>query len=427
MSNTDCCISTALKEELKSSMGCTEPAAIAFATAYSKEQLPEESIKKIDVGLSSNMLKNALCVTIPNTKMSGIETIVLLGLIKDDCENKFKILSNITKEDLDKVQKLKKNVKVNIKLVENVDPLYIEIKLKSKNHDVRTIIEEQHDIVKECYLDDKLIYSNTRKKNIDKYDGKFDFDDILNYVSNKKYDKELIEKVKKYNSEIGEYGLKNDVGLNVGTGISKIDLYRSEYSSIIAKTVSGIDSRMSGASKTVIINSGSGNQGITATVPIVEFAKNNNISEEVELSALALSHLVALYIRSKQSRLSSACGAISASAGVAAGISYMLGCNNKQIKSAVSSFLCSNFGVFCDGAKATCALKVSSAVSSAINCALLAKNGLLLEDSYGIVSPSFENTINNIAKIEKKLTLSMDKTIMKVAIDNAKNKGGSKC
>ncbi len=419
--NINMCINNKLKDELKCSMGCTEPSAIAFAASYSKEKILNEDIQSVNLGLSSNMLKNALCVTIPNTKLCGISTIVLLGLIKENIENKFQILSDITEDDINKVNKLKKSIKINIKLIEKVDPLYIDIELKSKNHIVKTIIEKNHDNVKECYLDNRLIYSNYQNEEFINEKMNLTYEDIYDFVINQKYDVDLIKKARKYNIDIGEYGLSNLVGLNIGKSINSTKVFNENYSKMISKTVAGIDSRMSGVPKKVIINSGSGNQGIAATVPIVEFAKMNNIPEEKELNALALSHLTAIYIRSKQSRLSSTCGIVIASAGVAAGVAYMLDCDKTQIENAIKNFLCSNFGVLCDGAKVTCALKTSAAVSSAINSAILAKENVYIDNNYGIISNSFENTIDSFSQIEKQITINLDKIIMKIAIENVKN------
>lgn len=183
------------------------------------------------------------------------------------------------------------------------------------------------------------------------------FDGILDFVAKKEYDGDLIKMAKDYNSSIGEYGLENKCGLSLGKGIKELPLLNEEYIDVIAKTVSGIDARMSGVSQNVVINSGSGNQGITATVPIVEMAKILNVDSEMELDALALSHLITLYIRSKQRKLSTACGAVCVASGVAAGITYILGGTKSQIKVPIINCLCSSFGMFCVGAKQPVHLK----------------------------------------------------------------------
>ena len=208
--------------------------------------------------------------------------------------------------------------------------------------------------------------------------------------------------------------------MNVGHAIADSDLYNPLYKKIIATTVAGIDSRMSGVPKKVFINSGSGNQGITATVPIVTYAKENNIPKEKELEALTLSHLVTIYIRSKQNRLSSSCGAIGASAGVAAGLAYMMDCNKKQIEGAITNLLCSNFGVFCDGAKVTCSLKVATAIGSAINAAQLAKRNIFMTENLGVISSSLDETLDSLSFIEDELTKKLDTVIMHQAIKNTK-------
>lgn len=415
--NKNLLINNILETELICSMGCTEPSAIAFAVSYANEQIPNnEPVKSISLKASSNILKNALGVTLPNTNISGIKMIMLLGILKCNSKDKLIILNDIKTEDIELAKKLEESIDIHISLKEKVNALYIEVELQTENHKVKTIIEQLHDQISSCYVDDQLIFDN--KKSIKKQEElkKFNFDDIYDFIKNDNYNKTLMRRVKKYNYEIGEYGFKNNVGLNIGSSLGNTDIYSRDYKNIISKTVSGIDSRMSGIPKKVIINSGSGNQGITATIPIVEFAKERNISKKTELDALTMSHLVAIYIRSKQNKLSSSCGAICAGAGVAAGIAYMIGCTKKQIEGAIINLLCSNFGVFCDGAKVTCSLKVASAVSSAINSAFLAKNNIFINDNYGVISSTLDKTLDSLGIIEKELTQKLDKIIMNEAL-----------
>lgn len=409
-----------LKKELLCSVGCTEPSAIAYAVAYAREQLKvDEPIKKITLMASSNVLKNALCVILPNTKMSGIEAIILLGALKCKSAEKLTILNNITQEDIDDLIAECKDIEIEVILKNDVNAFYIECDLKTETHTVKTILEQDHDKIKSCAIDGTKIFENETKISNDKIISDFSFDDIYSFVIESKFDEKLMEEVRAYNTEIGEYGLSNDVGLNIGRAIEKNNLYSSKYKKIIAKTVAGIDSRMSGIPKKVIINSGSGNQGITATVAIVEFAKVYNIPFKMELEALTLSHLVTLYIRSKQNKLSSSCGAICASAGVAAGIAYMMRCDKTQIEGAITNLLCANFGVFCDGAKVTCSLKVASAISSALNSAMLAKQNIYLREKLGVVSSSFDETLVSLSIIEEQLTKNLDKVIMNESLKDA--------
>ena len=410
-----------LKKELLCSMGCTEPSAIAYAAAYAKEHLiGDEPIRKITLSASSNILKNALCVTIPNTKINGIEMILLLGALKCDSNEKLTILNNISPKDINDVTEMYKDIDIEIVLKHDVNALYIEVDLDTDRHTVKTIVEQTHDQIKSCSVDGTTIYENKTETKEQTRETEFNFDDIYTFVTERKYDKDLIDEVKTYNTQIGEYGLTNDVGLNVGSSIEENDLYTTNYKRIIAKTVAGIDSRMSGVPKKVIINSGSGNQGITATVPIVEFASLYNIPEETAREALTLSHLVTLYVRSKQNKLSSSCGAICAASGVAAGIAYMMQCDKKQIEGAITNLLCSNFGVFCDGAKVTCSLKVASSISSAINAAMLAKKNVFIHENLGVMSSSLDETLKSLSIIEEQLTKNLDTVIMSEAIKNSK-------
>lgn len=414
-------INTLLKNELICSMGCTEPSAIAYAAAFTKEHLiSNEQIKKIKLSASSNILKNALCVTLPNTNISGIEMILLLGIIKCNSEKRLTILNSLTLEDIKKARDLYNSTNIEIELKDNVNPLYIEVEITTANHHTKTIVEQVHDQIASCEVDDVEIIENNQIEIEERKTESISFDDIYSFIENKEYDENLMNEVRTYNYQIGEYGLNNNVGLNVGNAIINSDLYTPSYKKIVATTVAGIDSRMSGTPKKVYINSGSGNQGITATVPIIEYAKEHNIEKNIETAALTLSHLVAIYIRSKQNRLSSSCGAVGASAGVAAGLAYMMGCNKKQIEGAITNLLCSSFGIFCDGAKTTCSLKVASAVSSAINSALLAKNDIYMTENLGVIASNLDDTLDSLSSIEDELTKKIDKVIMTEAIKNTK-------
>lgn len=414
-------LNTILKNELLCSMGCTEPSSIAFAAAYAKEHLlGDEPLRKIKLRASSNILKNALCVMLPNTNISGIEMILLLGVINCESSKSLTILNNISLEDIKKSKELYESIDIEIELVENVNPLYIEVEVQTDNHHTKTVVEQVHNVIHTCTVDDVEVFKNELLEENKSRESDISFDDIYTFVSERNFDESLIREVRKHNYQIGEYGLSNDVGLNIGQAIEDNNLYTSEYRTLIATTVAGIDSRMSGVPKKVFINSGSGNQGITATVPIVSYAKDHNISAEKELEALTLSHLVTIYIRSKQNRLSSSCGAIGAAAGVSAGLAYMMGCNKKQIEGAITNLLCSNFGVFCDGAKVTCSLKVASAIGSAINSAQLAKNNIFVTESLGVISSSLDETLELLSSIEDELTKQLDKVIMTQAIKNTK-------
>ena len=411
-----------LRSELIESMGCTEPSAIALAVAYAKEKLNcNENVERVSLMLSSNMLKNALSVTIPNTKQSGIEMIVALSLNKGKSYNQLTILNNLTDDDVEMAKRTLKDVKVDVGLAENCNHLYIGVSIYTQSHNVKVEIEDKHDEITSCEKDGFVIFKKGIQSAQETDVKNFTYEELLDYIDNQNMDSELLNKVKEYNLKISNYGLENKTGLGVGKTLSETQLFDEKYRSVIAKTVAGIDSRMSGVAQKVFINSGSGNQGITATVPVVEMAKILNVSEEKELKALALSHLTAIYIRSKQGRLSSACGAVCASAGVAGAVVYLLGGSKTQIQGAVLNLLCSNFGVFCDGAKTTCALKVASALSCALTCGFLAKENVFINSNLGVISQSLDETLNNLSKVENKLTTEMDKTILQVAIHNTLN------
>ena len=405
-----------LKRELIESMGCTEPSAIAFAVAYCREQI-DEPVESIKLQLSSNVLKNALCVTIPNTSRSGIKMIVALALSVGKSQNKLTILNSIQSQDIKNAEQLIKDIDIDVGLSQTTKSLYIQTCIKTSNHVVEVIVEDEHDKISSCKLDNEIIFENKNEIHNEKcQDVQMNLKEILTFITSAEIDFLLLRNVRDYNLEIASHGTTKSLGLGLGNKISNTPVYNEVISHIIAKTAGGIDARMSGTAKRVYINSGSGNQGITATVPVIEFARLKGLSEEKQLRALALSHLLAIYIRSSQGKLSSTCGAVCAAAGVAGSVAYILGGNEKEISGAVTNLLCSNFGVFCDGAKSTCSLKVVSAVSSAITCAYLAVENIIIDSKLGVISNALDKTLNTLGKIENKFTQELDKVILEEAL-----------
>lgn len=413
-------INKVMVNEIKPSIGCTEPSAIAYTVANAKKYVENgDEIKNVRVLLSTNVLKNALCVTLPNTTLHGVELIVILGLMCENIEDRLTIFRGINKNILKKALEYQKEVNVEIDVIESVNPLYIQVNIETNKHKIMTVMINEHDDIKKIVVDENIIIN----KKID-YDesickiDKLKYDNILSFIKGHNYNIDLMKNVEKSNLKIADYGMKNKTGMNIGNTIKSNNIFKSEFDNVISKTVAGIDSRMSGVMKKVYINSGSGNQGITATIPIIEMAKILNVDDSIKYQALALSHLTAIYIHSKQNKLSSTCGAVIASCGVAAGICYMLGGTDEQIKGAILNTLCSNFGIFCDGAKETCSFKVMSVVSTAINSAYLAKSGVFVNKNLGIISTDFEKTLDVLTTIEHEMTKRLDSTIMKAAMNN---------
>ena len=408
-----------LERELKKSMGCTEPSAIAYAISFAKEYFKSiDDVETIDVYLSPNMLKNALSVTIPNTNLCGIETIVLLSMLYGESKNKLEIFKNINTDDIKNISRECNRFKINVHHVDVNNTMYIEVSLNGKGKNVTAVMIEDHDSIKRLCIDGEVIIDTSVNEVESGIDDSLSFNDIYEYVMNDQYDLGIVKDIILCDKEIIEYGMNNDVGLNIGKGLKDSNIYSDGINDVIAKTISAVDSRMCGAAKSVYINNGSGNQGITATAPIIEMAKYLKVSDEKMYRAIMLSYLTAVYIKARQNRLSSTCGAVVASSGASAGIAYMLNCNEEEIKRAVLMTLCSSFGAFCDGAKESCSFKVMSGLSSAINSAYLSKRGIFINKNMGIISTDFDETLDNIARVEKEFTKNMDNCIMDTSIQN---------
>ena len=383
-----------LKENLIISTGCTEPIAVCFASAkagsYSKEEL-----ERIELRISKNIAKNALDAGIPNSKYKGAAFVSALGAMYGNPEDGFQLLENIPLDKHDIAHEFaKKNVKLEIANVNK--PFYIEVNLFSKNDKV-------------VFNKSNIMFKN--KKETAKVD--FSMKEIFEYVEEIE-DFSLIQTAIEKNHNLSLEGLKKDYGLNVG----KITPFERQcaLTKVLSATTAAIDARMAGAPIPAMICTGSGNQGITTTIPVYEYGKALNSTKEQILKAVAISDLTAIYVKRNLNVISYLCGAVIASCGSTAGITYLLGGSYKDAEYAVKNVLGTLSGMFCDGAKCTCAMKVLSCVTTAIYSANMAVTNNVITEKTGIVEESLIDTIKNLATIEKETSDNMDKSIMKVVI-----------
>ncbi|MEW8956731.1 serine dehydratase subunit alpha family protein [Clostridium sp.] len=414
-----------LREEVVPALGCTEPIAIAYATSKCKELLDDE-IESIELFLSANIIKNALGVGIPGTGMIGIDIAAALGYIGGDSKLELQVLNNINKEDLDKAKIMVNEGVVKTTIKDNCDKLYIEVHCKSKNHLAKVVISGNHSNIVKIELDNKVILDNEDKgdkSKEEKIGRKITIDEIYDFVTTVDFESiSFLLEGAKMNKVVSQEGLKGDYGLNVGKKLlnPKTLVLGGEtlQNKMVASTAAASDARMSGCTMSIMTTAGSGNQGITATIPAVILSEELGKSDEELVRALAMSNLVTIHVKSYIGRLSPLCGAgIAASIGSCTAITYLLGGELKNINYAIKNMIGDISGIICDGAKTTCALKIATGINAAIQCATLALNDIEPRESDGIVHKDVEETIKNLGTLGIRGMESADKVILNMMLE----------
>lgn len=407
---------TLLQHEIVPAFGCTEPIALAFAAAKSVEVLgvfPD----RIHALCSGNIIKNAKSVTIPNAEgRRGIYYSLVLGAIVGNADRKLEVLESLSPSDLVKADQLVGSEFCTVELAENVENLYIEVFAYHGDDVVRVIVEHAHtNLVRiekngTVLLDNPVVDTATVPVELD-FNKCYDFADHGDI--SEIYD--LIKQQLDYNMAIAEEGLANDYGANIG----KLIIHESDSIEERARAyaAAGSDARMSGCSLPVMINCGSGNQGITLSVPILIYAKAYHISEERTVRALVLANMLALYIKSGIGRLSAYCGVVSSSSATVAAIAFLLGESREVVAQTLSNALAGTSGVICDGAKASCAMKIALALNNAFLGHRQAKTGNSFHTGDGIVKDDIDTTVDTIAKIAREGMRSTDVVILESMLE----------
>ncbi|MBU0464358.1 MAG: L-serine ammonia-lyase, iron-sulfur-dependent, subunit alpha [Proteobacteria bacterium] len=412
-----------INREVIPALGCTEPVAVALATAKSREVLGEVP-EKIQVFVSSNICKNGMGVGIPGTGMVGLPIAAALGAVCGNSEDGLEVLKQVNDENLKAARRMVDEKQVEIKIKDGIDKLYIESICKTKDHTCRTIISHRHTNIIYVEKNGKVIFHGLETPSItEKPDTK------INLCVAKVYEfaiqaplneiKFILEGVK-LNEAIskegmtGKYGLKT--GITIQTNITRKFIADDLVSHAMSLTAAASDARMDGCSLPVMSNSGSGNQGITTILPVVAVAQKTNASEEKLIRALILSNLMAIYIKQYIGQLTALCGILTAATGAACGICYLLGGDLSQIGGTIKNMAASITGMICDGAKQGCALKVSAGVSSAVYCALLAIEGSYATKTDGIIDEDVDQTVKNIGELATKGMLETDRHIINAMI-----------
>lgn len=412
-----------LKDELVPAMGCTEPIALAYAACLVKETLGElPEYTKLEV--CGNIIKNVKSVVVPETNgLKGINTAIAAGYLAKDSKKELEVLMSLTEDDLPKLRDyLALN---NIDIIPSKSPLkfFIKIEAVAKGNKALVQIENKHTNVVLISKNDEIIFKNDKvvyeQKNV-AYDS-LNIKDIVDFALNFNISdlKEILLRQVNYNLAIANEGLNKKYGANIGKVL--LDTYgTSKEIKARAYAAAASDARMSGCPLPVVIVSGSGNQGIASSLPVYIFAKEENKSEEEMLRALALANLVTLDQKKGIGRLSAYCGATSAGIGAAAGIAFLEGGRYETISHTIVNALAIISGMVCDGAKPSCAAKISVAIDAGLFGYNMYKSNQEFLDGEGLVCKGVENTINNVSQMARLGMSQTDEEILKIMVGHKK-------
>ncbi len=416
---------TALKEELLPAMGCTEPIAVAYAAALARKTLgltPE----KVKIAVSGNILKNVKGVVVPGTGgLKGVTSAAAAGIVAGREDKILEVISSVTEKDLPAIYAYIKSTEFSVEQSRSDCIFDISVEVSAAGHSAFVRITGHHTNVVRISRDGEDILKKDDEGETTAPQGAdrslITVENILEFADCAKMSdvEPLIGRQIEYNTAISDEGLKNDYGARVGKILLK-SFGDSVYNRAKARAAAGSDARMNGCSLPVVIVSGSGNQGMTASLPVITFAEHLGVSREKMIRAIAVSDLVTIHLKSGIGRLSAYCGAVSAGCGAGAGICYLYGGGLKEISCAIANALAINSGLFCDGAKASCAAKIASSVEAGLIGMEMSRNGSSFPCGDGILGDCVEKTIANVGDIARNGMRQTDKEIIRLMIQNCK-------
>lgn len=420
-----------MHREVVPAIGCTEPIAVALCVARATETLGSRP-EKIEVKLSANMLKNAMGVGIPGTGMVGLPIAIALGAIIGKSEYQLEVLRDCNPEAVEEGKKYISENRISVSLKDNItEKLYIEVNVEGAeaSQKATAIIAGGHTkFVYVSHNDEVLIDQNNASTGEDSEtkDKELDLRTVYEFATESPLEELLfINEARRLNENAANEALKGNYGHELGKTLSrplgKGIMGESIFSHILSATSSACDARMAGAMIPVMSNSGSGNQGISCTMPVVVFGEENHNTEEEITRALALSHLTAIYIKQSLGKLSALCGCVVASTGSACGITYLMGGDFGQICYSVKNMIANLAGMVCDGAKPSCALKVSSGVSTAVLSAMLAIQNKHVTSVEGLIEDDVDRCIHNMTRMGAEAMNETDRMVLDI-MTHKKNK-----
>jgi len=410
-----------LQEELVPAMGCTEPIAIAYAAAKARETLavpPERAV----IEASNNIIKNVKSVVVPNTgNLRGIEASAAAGIAAGNAEKALEVLSSIDDSGRERIKDFLENNEIVVKEARNGLVFDLTVSVFAGDSSASVQISHYHTNIVMITKNDEVIYKNQDCDEVETTNltdrSIMNVRDILDFAETVELKdiEELLQSQIDYNMAIAEAGLKGDWGANIGSVLMEVwgDDVKVRAKALAA---AGSDARMSGCDLPVVIASGSGNQGITVSVPVIEYAKELGSDKETLLRALVVSNLVTIHQKTGIGRLSAYCGAVSAGCGAGAGIAWLHGGRFEEVAHTIVNALATVSGIICDGAKPSCAAKIASSVEAGILGFYMFEKGQQFYGGDGIVSKGVENTINNIGRLGREGMRETDREIIRIML-----------
>ncbi|MDO4939565.1 MAG: L-serine ammonia-lyase, iron-sulfur-dependent, subunit alpha [Lachnospiraceae bacterium] len=410
-----------LREELIPAMGCTEPIAIALCAAKARDVLgmPPEAV---EVEASGSIIKNVKSVIVPHTDhMKGIDTAAAVGIIGGKTEKMLNVLADVAPKEQELIRAFLTSIPIKTSYAKGGRVFDIIVTVKAGEHYAKVRIADYHTNIVHIEKDGEIILDkSTDTSDSDAITDRsiLSVEGIWDFAMNSDIDKmkPILDPQIKYNMLISEEGLKNDYGANIGKTI--LAIYGDKEIKVRARAAAaaGSDARMNGCEMPVIINSGSGNQGMTVSIPVITYARELNVGEDRMYRALALSNLIAIHQKTGIGTLSAYCGAMSAGIGAGCGIAYLLGGNLDAIKHTLINALVTVSGIICDGAKASCASKIATAVEAGINGYYMYLGGNNFNPGDGIVGKDVEETIRNVGRLAREGMSDTNDTIINIMI-----------
>ena len=415
-----------LERELIRAMGCTEPIAIAYCAAKARSilgELPE----KVEISASGNIIKNVKSVVVPNTEgRRGIEVAASVGVLGGDAEAGLLVIANIPQGIKDHIEAYCDIADIQVEPMESENLLDVEISTWASGHCAKVHIKDEHTNIVSIEKDGEVIFKKTDAHEADAEDG-LDYDlltikDIFDFATTCDLSdvKDILDNQIACNKAIAEEGIKEDFGANIGKMLLKEDP-DSVRTKAKAMAAAGSDARMGGCELPVVINSGSGNQGLTTSIPVIVYAEAMGVSRKELYRGLLISNLVTLHAKTGIGRLSAYCGVVTAGAGAAAGIAFIKGGDFKTISHTIVNTLAISSGIVCDGAKASCAAKIAIAVESGLMGYEMYLEGNQFYSGEGLVLKGVENTIRNYGYLGRVAMHETNDEIIRMMINKIQN------
>lgn len=412
-----------MRSEIIPAIGCTEPTAVALCTARATEVLGQKP-EHITAYLSGNVIKNAMGVGIPGTGMIGLPIAIALGALIGKSEYQLEVLKDLKPEDVERGKQFIDEKRIDIKLKSDVaDKLYMEVHCVAGNEKAIAVIRGNHTFFSFVSKNGKVL-EEKKYVNSDQEDDSIEltFEKVYDYSMNTPIEElefiiEAAEMNRRASLESQKKLFRHNVSRNVLSERGKQLFGTNPHSYMLAMTAGACDVRMDGAMVPVMSNTGSGNQGISATLPVLAYAEEINAPREKLIRALIISSLGMIYIKQHLGRLSALCGCVIASSGASCGITYLMGGNYKQIVYAAQNMIATLTGMVCDGAKPSCALKLSVGVSTATLSALLAMSNEGANSQEGIVDENIDKTIRNLARVAVEGMPKTDEVILDIMVN----------